>query len=85
MSFLSENSALVWKGCGLSLVEIIENCISDKLNFVYNNKLLGLFLIEPLLQLTQSGVDPIKQEGSIFCILYILEHFIQNEYFDLLD
>ncbi len=30
LSFLAHNSPIVWKGCGLSIVEIMENCIEDK-------------------------------------------------------
>ena len=28
--FLKENSDLVWKGCALTMTEIIENCFPDK-------------------------------------------------------
>eukprot|EP00347_Sterkiella_histriomuscorum_P002230 403368970 len=45
----------------------------------------GQFIIEPLMKILASGRDPIQQQGASFCINYLIEYCIKNDYFTILD
>jgi len=84
-SFLKEDSKMVWKGCGVSLVDIIENCFPDKNQPVNGQQSVAMFIVEPLLGFLKGGFNTMMQQGASFCIMHILEHFIANNYHDMIE
>jgi hypothetical protein len=48
-SFLKENSKLVWRGCALSLQEILESCFLDRTAPVLTYQTAANFIFDPLL------------------------------------
>jgi hypothetical protein len=57
-TFFKENSPLVWRGCALSLVEILENCFPSRVIHNGIDSVSSLF-IDPLLKFVQGGFDKI--------------------------
>mmetsp|Transcript_43223 Transcript_43223/g.41572 ORF Transcript_43223/g.41572 Transcript_43223/m.41572 type:complete len:175 (-) Transcript_43223:1601-2125(-) len=82
-SFFSENSPLVWRGCALSIIEILENCFPFRL--IHGNESVSTLLIEPLLKFHEQGLDTVKQMGASFCLKFLIEYFIYKGYGDMID
>eukprot|EP00347_Sterkiella_histriomuscorum_P001861 403370396 len=84
-SFFKENSKIVWKGCAVSLADIIDNCFPDKNILINGNQSLMSFIFDPLMNYHKGGHNTMMQQGASFCIMHLIEHFQTQGCLDFLE